>query len=468
MKIELQPRDDNQVQLIAEIDSETLEKYMIRASRQISKQSKIAGFRPGKAPFEVVKRMYGEEAIQREAIELMMDDVYPEALKQAEIEPSGPGQLEEIQNINPPKFSFIVPLKPVVDLGEYRSIREDYTPVVVEEKDVEDVIKSLQNNFATAEPSTNPSQDGDLIYGTLSGELTEVEEGESTDVIRETPYQVVIGDTSPDGDAWPYAGFSANLVGLSDGEEKTIEYTYSDESPYEKLRGKSARFTVKIQSVKKRTLPELNDEFAKTIGEFETLEDLRKNIRERLEQTKTAEYNREFVNKVVDRMVEGATLKYAPHMLADEVEHSLEHIQEDLKQQNLDLETYLKIRNIEREKFISEEVSPAAKRRLERGLVLDKVAELEKVEVSKEDLQKAVLQNLMGLQQDPEFAKVRGRKKFEELANVVTYQTANQMLNDRVLDRVKAIATGNADVVAEEVTEPVETPDASQPSESAE
>ena len=468
MKIELQPRDDNQVQLIAEIDSETLEKYMIRASRQISKQSKIAGFRPGKAPFEVVKRMYGEEAIQREAIELMMDDVYPEALKQAEIEPSGPGQLEEIQNINPPKFSFIVPLKPVVDLGEYRSIREDYTPVVVEEKDVEDVIKSLQNNFATAEPSTNPSQDGDLIYGTLSGELTEVEEGESTDLIRETPYQVVIGDTSPDGDAWPYAGFSANLVGLSDGEEKTIEYTYSDESPYEKLRGKSARFTVKIQSVKKRTLPELNDEFAKTIGEFETLEDLRKNIRERLEQTKTAEYNREFVNKVVDRMVEGATLKYAPHMLADEVEHSLEHIQEDLKQQNLDLETYLKIRNIEREKFISEEVSPAAKRRLERGLVLDKVAELEKVEVSKEDLQKAVLQNLMGLQQDPEFAKVRGRKKFEELANVVTYQTANQMLNDRVLDRVKAIATGNADVVAEEVTEPVETPDASQPSESAE
>lgn len=468
MKIELQPRDDNQVQLIAEIDSETLEKYMVRASRQISKQSKIAGFRPGKAPFEVVKRMYGEEAIQREAIELMMDDVYPEALKQAEIEPSGPGQLEEIQNINPPKFSFIVPLKPVVDLGEYRSIREDYTPVVVEEKDVEDVIKSLQNNFATAEPSTNPSQDGDLIYGTLSGELTEVEEGESTDLIRETPYQVVIGDTSPDGDAWPYAGFSANLVGLSDGEEKTIEYTYSDESPYEKLRGKSARFTVKIQSVKKRTLPELNDEFAKTIGEFETLEDLRKNIRERLEQTKTAEYNREFVNKVVDRMVEGATLKYAPHMLADEVEHSLEHIQEDLKQQNLDLETYLKIRNIEREKFISEEVSPAAKRRLERGLVLDKVAELEKVEVSKEDLQKAVLQNLMGLQQDPEFAKVRGRKKFEELANVVTYQTANQMLNDRVLDRVKAIATGNADVVAEEVTEPVETPDASQPSESAE
>ena len=468
MKIELQPRDDNQVQLIAEIDSETLEKYMVRASRQISKQSKIAGFRPGKAPFEVVKRMYGEEAIQREAIELMMDDVYPEALKQAEIEPSGPGQLEEIQNINPPKFSFIVPLKPVVDLGEYRSIREDYTPVVVEEKDVEDVIKSLQNNFATAEPSTNPSQDGDLIYGTLSGELTEVEEGESTDLIRETPYQVVIGDTSPDGDAWPYAGFSANLVGLSDGEEKAIEYTYSDESPYEKLRGKSARFTVKIQSVKKRTLPELNDEFAKTIGEFETLEDLRKNIRERLEQTKTAEYNREFVNKVVDRMVEGATLKYAPHMLADEVEHSLEHIQEDLKQQNLDLETYLKIRNIEREKFISEEVSPAAKRRLERGLVLDKVAELEKVEVSKEDLQKAVLQNLMGLQQDPEFAKVRGRKKFEELANVVTYQTANQMLNDRVLDRVKAIATGNADVVAEEVTEPVETPDASQPSESAE
>ncbi len=468
MKIELQPRDDNQVQLIAEIDAETLEKYMHRASRQISQQSKIPGFRPGKAPFDVVKRMYGEDMIQREAIELMMEDVYPEALKQAEIDPSGPGQLEEIQNVNPPRFSFIVPLKPVVDLGDYRVIREEYTPVAIEEKDVEDVIKSLQNSFATAEPSTAPAKENDLVYATLSGELTEAAEGESPELIRESPYQVVIGDTTPDGDAWPYAGFSANLVGLSDGEEKVVEYTYADESPYEKLRGKSARFTVKVQSVKTRSLPELNDEFAKTVGEFETLEDLRKNIRERLESTKTAEYDREYVNKVIDRMVEAASIKYAPHMLNDEVEHSLEHIEEDLKQQNLDLETYLKLRNIEREKFISEEVSPAAKRRLERGLILDKVAELEKVEVGKEELQQAVLQNLLGLQQDPEFAKIRGRKKFEELANMVTYQTANQMLNDRVLNRVKAIATGNADAVEQEVTEPVETPEAPQSSESAE
>ena len=123
LKIETQPREDHQVTLIVEVDPQQMESSRHRAARKISERTKIPGFRPGKVPYDVVLRFIGEERIANEAVDLVLDEVYPEALKQAEVEPSGPGSLEKVESLDPPKFVLTVPLMPTVDLGNYHSIR---------------------------------------------------------------------------------------------------------------------------------------------------------------------------------------------------------------------------------------------------------------------------------------------------------------------------------------------------------
>ena len=131
---------------------------------------------------------------QQEAIELMLDDVYPQVLKEANINPSGPGKLEEIVKVDPPTFAFVVPLPPQVELGDYRSIRKDYAPEPVTEEQVEATIRRLQRSYATAEPVERAAQKGDMVSFKLSAKRTQLEEGESETLIEETPYQMVAGE----------------------------------------------------------------------------------------------------------------------------------------------------------------------------------------------------------------------------------------------------------------------------------
>ncbi|MBE0696751.1 MAG: trigger factor family protein, partial [Anaerolineaceae bacterium] len=126
MKIETVARDDQQTRLVAELDVETLEKYKRQAARKVSQTTKIPGFRPGKAPYDLVRRMLGDERLTQEAVELLLDEVYPKVLTEANINPSGPGKLEEIVSMDPPTFAFIVPLPPEVQIEDYKSLRKEY------------------------------------------------------------------------------------------------------------------------------------------------------------------------------------------------------------------------------------------------------------------------------------------------------------------------------------------------------
>jgi trigger factor len=447
LKIETQTREDHQVEIVAELESEELETYKRRAARQIAKQSKIPGFRPGKAPYDVIKRNFGEEAIQQQAIELMVDDVYPQAIKDAEIDPSGPGQLEEIVSVDPPKFRFIVPLTPEVELPDYQSMRKDYDLPVVSDEDVQKVISNLQRNYATAEPVERPAEKGDLVALKISGDFADPVEGEDSQFIRETPLQVVAGEDSPETGNWPYEGFSSEVIGLSAEDEKQIQYTFPEDSPYERLKGKTVNFSITIQSVKSLILPELDDEFAKTLGEFETFADLSDTIRKQLEDNNLQEYDDKYLGDLVDEIVEQATIKYPPHILDHEVEHIIEALQQDLAQQKMDLETYLKTRQTDHETFIEEEAKPVAKRRLERSLVLDELARAEEIQVQNEELQNAVVQRMMEMQGQGtiDFSKYKTAAARQELTNNLAMDTAGRLLSQHTLLRLKAIASGQAE-----------------------
>ncbi|TLM97619.1 hypothetical protein FDZ73_24740, partial [bacterium] len=227
MKIETQPREDHQVKIIAEFDAETKEGFMRRAARKISQETKIPGFRPGKAPYDIVRRMYGDGAIEQQAVELLIDDQYSKVLDEAGVKPGAPGSLDEVISTEPLKLSFIVPLAPEVALGDYNAIRQNYEAPAVSDDQVTEYLHRLQTSYATAEPVERAAEKGDLVYYMLSGHLADPAEGEDAEVIKDGPAQTVIGEDTVSDKDWPFVGFSEELVGLSANDTKDIQHTYA-------------------------------------------------------------------------------------------------------------------------------------------------------------------------------------------------------------------------------------------------
>ncbi|NMC53648.1 MAG: trigger factor [Chloroflexi bacterium] len=466
MKIEKEFRDDQQVLLTAELDSEVLEQFKHRAARNISKQAKISGFRPGKAPYDVVLRLYGEQAIEQEAIELIVEEYYPRFLDEAAVDPSGPGTLQEIVSINPPKFNFLIPLRPSVELCDYRAIRKDYNLEAVTDEDISKVIENLRQNYAESEPVDRPAQEGDLVFVKITGKLVDAAEDEAP-VFNETPAELIVGGNEMRPDNWPYDGFTKELVGMTEGQEKVVHYSYPEDFASDRLKGKAIDFTVQVQSVKVLNLPEINEEFIKNLGDFDSVDAFKAVIREQMETDRQQQYDQDFMADLIDEtIVKNSTVKYPPQLLEHEIEHVLESIRQDLAQNNLDLDTYLKIRQSDKEKFIEEEVKPAARLRLERSLVLEQIAEQEKVELNPDEVKNAVARTLFEMQSMPDYSKYKKGKAFQNLASAVTMDTANRMYNRQILNRLKDIATGKADQAVESATdEQPETPAAGEESQ---
>ncbi len=439
MKIETTPQENHQIKIIAEFESEVFESYKKRAARKIAKKVKISGFRPGKAPYEIILRHVGEGAINEEAIEILIDDQYAKVLEEAAIEPAGPGALEEVISIEPPKFSFLVPLKPEVEIGDYASIRVDYSPEPVAKEEIDEFINRMQKNYATAEPVERPIEKGDLVYYKLTAR--EVNSLEETDaLIDDRPFQVIIGDNL-NSKEYPFEGFDENLIGMSEGDEKTIEHAFPEDIDEADFKEKNIKFIITIQSVKSLVLPELNDEFAVSLGHFESFEDLVNGVKEQLESNKNQEYEDKYYTDVLAKIAEQASVKYPPFMVEDEINHILTSIESDLKQQNLDFETYLKLLKTDREQYIEDNVRPAAEKRLKNSLIVEKFAQSEKIEIGRDDMDSIMNETSQMLQMNSEAKGKKGRYTKEQI-NSFTLGAMNCLYSEKTMDRLKKIASG--------------------------
>jgi trigger factor len=454
LKIETELRDDHQMKVVAEFEADVLEKYKHQAARKIATRAKIPGFRPGKAPYDVVLRLYGEEAIVDEAKGLLVDDSYPKILDEAKINPAAAGALEEISDTEPIKATFLVPLEPTVELGDYQALRKKYSVKAVAEKQVDEFIDRMRKNYATAEPTPNAAAEGDLVAIKLDAVLTHPVDDENAEVLKENQLQIIIGENDPEENDFPYAGFGDNLKGMNEKEEKTFKYTYSEDSKYDRLRGKEVEFHVVVESVKTMHLPELNDEFAQSVGDFENVAKLREMVRVQLEAQAKTEYERTWFDDLIEKLVAGAKVKYAPQTLEHEMEHVVESIQQDLSDQHMELDTYLKTIKKEKPVWMEEDVKPAAQKRLERSLVLDELAKIEKVEVGNEELQKEFEQMIGEMQYRTDPKQLQKELKSERFANALAMEAASRLLNRKVLDCLKDIATGKA---AEKAAAPAES-----------
>ena len=200
-----------------------LEEAKHRAARQISHQKKIPGFRPGKAPYPIVLRTIGEEAILDEALDILVKDIYPKAIEESKIKPYGPGSLENMPKLDPPTFEFIVPLEPEVTLGDYKKIRIPYKLKAITKKDINKVLEDLRERQVVLEPSDQPAKEGDQVYIKLSIKRIDPAEGEIPSLVSDRRMPVVISPAKTENKAeWPYPGFSQTLVGMLKGEEKVF------------------------------------------------------------------------------------------------------------------------------------------------------------------------------------------------------------------------------------------------------
>jgi len=440
LKIETIPQEDHQVKIEAEFEVELFDSFKRRAARKIANKAKIPGFRPGKAPYDVILRMFGEGAINEEAIELLIDEQYAKVLDETSVTPSGPGSLQEIISMDPPKLSFLVPLKPEVELGDYKSIELEYSPEPVMDEEINEFITRLQKNYATAEPAERPIEKGDVVYFKLTG--FENEEA----ILEETPVQLVIGEDDKK-DNWPYEGFSNELIGMNEGDSKDIEYSFTEDAEDERFKGKTVKFVTNIQSVKTLTLPELDDEFANSLGQFENFAELEQAVREQHEINKKQEYDDKYYSDLIEKYAEISTVKFPPFMVEEEIEHMLKSLERDLKQQNLDFDTYLKLLSTDKEKYIEENVRPAAINRVKSTLIIEKVAQEEKVEVAKEDIDEIINDTVQMLQNIPD-QKGKKAKLNDEMVNNVAYNAISRLYNQRTLERMKALASGETEIEA--------------------
>ena len=435
MKIERQDLENRQTELQIEVASDQLQTAMQAASRRLSRGTKIPGFRPGKAPYEVIVGKFGEDVIFEEALERLGQEIYRDALEEEKIEPYAPGSLEEVIREDPLKLRYIVPLAPEVDLGAYREIRIPFEDAEVTDEAFEEAIEEIRQRQALIEPVDRPAEESDLVIIDLSGELLDPEDEEDAQLLDMKDISVLV---DPDTDV-PTPGVMEHLLGLAVGDEKSYEYTFPDDNPNEDLRKRAAKFQIKCLEVKSRFIPEWSDEMAQNLGEFESLLDLRVKLRENLQKQAEMEAENQYRDEIMQKIVEGASVEYPPVVLQEETENLLQDLRMRLGNQNLALEDYLKIEG-KTEENLREELEPEAIERIKRGLVLGKIVEVEELKVEDDEIDAEIkrLVEPLGAEADKRLLEA-----FESPAG--RHRIAMDVLTDKAIRRIIAIAKGEAE-----------------------
>jgi len=472
LKLQKEFTDDQQVKITAEFEPELLDQFMHKAARKISQRTRIPGFRPGKAPYAMVVNHVGEASIREEALEMLLDKVYPEVLEEAQISPYGPGNLDEIKNQDPLTLLFTIPLEPETELGDVDSIREAYTLPEVSDEKVDELIRQVRRNSSTIVPLETPAAEGNLLYLTLEALAVEPKEGEDPEIFGSTPQQVLIPTESEESDSeWPYRGFGRALIGSNAGETVVLTHEFPQEDSVEEdFRGKKIRFNASIQSVKALELPELDEAYLEEIGDFKSVEELRTAVYERQLAIETADYEDKYYLGLVDRIRQDTKFKYPPQMLHEEEEEVLHRFEHELSHRQLELDLYLKMRKMDKEDFIKQEVTPTAITRLERALVMEALSKKYGIKVSNDELEQHISSLISDLVRSGELHQMQkdlGEKKF---ANAISHEAANRALESAIRLQLRKIASPESfpaeEPKSEGAAEP--TPEAAEQAEAAE
>ena len=372
--------EKNTVKLTIGVDKETFEKAVDKAYKKNVKQITIPGFRKGKAPRKIIEKYYGEGVFYEDAVNFVCPEAYEYAVKEAGIEPVDRPEID-IETIGGEEdlvLTATVTVKPEVTLGEYKGIKCEKTVYETKDEDVDAEIKAnAEKSARLVSVEDRAVQMGDITVIDFEG----FTDGVAFEGGKGTNHTLEIGS----GQFIP--GFEDQLVGAEIGVETEVNVTFPEQYHSEELKGKPAVFKVTVKEIKVKELPELDDDFAKDVSEFDTFEAYKNSIKEKLDKSNEARTKAEFENKLVEAVCENAEIDIPQCMIDNRIEELIREFGYRLSSQGLNMEQYMQITGATADTF-KEQFKDQAEAQVKSSLVLEKIVKLENIEVTEEDVEK--------------------------------------------------------------------------------
>ena len=368
--------EKNQVALTVEVDAAAFDAAIEKAYRKMRNQITVPGFRKGKAPRKMVEKLYGVEVFYDEAINIAMPDAYMDAVTSEKLEPVGYPEVE-LLDVSKDGFSFkaTVYVYPEVTLGQYKGLSAPRDEVKVTAADVNARLSEMADRNTRMVGVDRPVEKGDVANSDFEG----FDNGKPFDGGKGENFDLEIGS----GTFVP--GFEDQVIGMSAGEEKDIDITFPEDYHAE-LAGKSVVFHVKVNSVKVKEVPAIDDEFAKDVSEFDTLADLKKDIKAKLTEDRQAAADRAFEDILMQQVADGITCDVPQPMVDEQAKRFVDNLKMQLQSQGIPYEQYLKLTNSTEEDMLGQAQEPAL-RQVKLDLALEAIAKAENVEVTDEEIE---------------------------------------------------------------------------------
>jgi len=435
MKSTAKSIEHRQVELHIEAEQQEYEAATVEAFKHLARRASVPGFRKGKAPRQVLEKHIGHEAVVDEAIEHIFPELYEQALVTHELHPITTPDVE-LEKREPPTFKVIVPLTPEVTLGDYRSVRLQPEEVAVTDEHVLGALDRIRESQAVLVPAERALKFDD--FATINVKATV--DGQPFLDHQQVTYQAVAGS------AMPVPGFAEAIVGMSKGETREFVLHMPDDFRVPELGGKACACVVTVQEVKQKELPELGDGLAKTFG-FDTFDALKEKVGSDLESNARSQARTALIHKALDTIAGQGTVDFPPVLEEKEMAELLQG--EARRYGYKTAEDYLRMTNRSIDQ-IREDLRPLAHTRIVNGLILDKLAETEHIEVSEDDVTKKV-EELLSETQDKD--KARELLSTPEMRESI----AARLRTNRTLDWLVATVTGSGESAPATQTDATET-----------
>lgn len=380
MSLQVEKLEKNMAKLTIKTSAEEFDKAIQKAYQKNKNKINIQGFRRGKAPLALVEKMYGPEIFYEDAANEIIPEAYEKAAKESGLEIVSRPEIDvvQIEKGKPFIFTAQVAVKPEVTLGQYKGIEVEKKEVTVTDEEVMARIeREREQNARIITVEDRPVQMNDIVVIDFEGFV----DGKPFEGGKAEGYSLAIGSKSF------IDNFEEQLIGKSAGEEVDVNVTFPEDYHVKDLAGKPALFKVKIHEIKYKELPELDDDFAQDVSEFDTLDEYKESIRATIKETKEKELKTARENEIIDKIIENASMDIPEPMIETQVGQMAEDFAQRMRYQGLSMEQYFQFTGMDAQKFF-DSLRPQALKRIQTRLVLEAIVKAENIEVTDEELEK--------------------------------------------------------------------------------
>ena len=417
MSLQVEKMEKNMAKLTIEVSAEDLEKAMQSAYQKAKGRISIPGFRKGKAPRKMIEQMYGKGIFLEDAVNALIPEHYSKALSECELEIVSQPQIDVTQ-MEPGKaliFTAEVAVKPEVTLGEYKGVEVPKAEIEVTEEEIEAAIKREQEkNSRTITVEDRAAEEGDIVTidfeGFVDGDAFEGGKGEA--------YPLTLGSHTF------IPGFEEQLVGAKTGDHVEVNVTFPEEYQAKELAGKAAVFQCDVKKIEAKELPELNDDFAKDVSEFDTLAEYKEDVKKNLTESKEKEALRAKEDAAIEKIIENAEMEIPEAMIDTQCRQMMDDFGRRMQSQGLSMEQYFQFTGQTAEKMM-EDMKPQALKRIQTRLILEKIVEVENIQPTEEEVNEEITKMAAMYKMEADKLKeLVGEREMEQMKKDMAVQKA--------------------------------------------